>query len=498
MKRKLNNEELNIILKKIYSNIPQHFTDDVKESILGNIKTTLLPQLESVTIYPHLINELIDKIEYTFIRSLIQPGEMVGCIAASSIGEQNTQASLNSFHSSGLFKANLTSGIVRLNELLNATKVIKTPALSIYFDSNKIDNTDLFKIKEICNSDIIFFDIKGILEKYQIDYFNDIEEFKEDLEYYKFYSMIYNNDFINCKYRLRLIFDRDQLYKIKKSIEYIMHTIIGYYKDVTEYCSFVFHPDYTNILDIFFHDVEDPEELLSKQDNIIFEKLQKYINSDNKVIIFIEKIFIPSILSLKISGITGVEECYFNEEKDGTWSIDTKGGDYKEIFCKDFIDVCKSKSNNMWDIFNLLGVEAARSFLLEDFSKIINVSRRHLDTLINSMINTGKIMSVSRYGIDRKQVGPFAKAAFEQPFENFFISATKGEKDLISGVSASVSLGKLAKMGTGMVELYFNDKMTKTELNKLEEQKIKELEIICDNHEKYNDDLFDENYIYDY
>jgi DNA-directed RNA polymerase beta' subunit len=189
-----------------------------------------------------------------------------------------------------------------------------------------------------------------------------------------------------------------------------------------------------------------------------------------------ERIFLQSILPLKISGVTDVEECYFNEEKDGTWYIDTKGGDYKEILLKDFVDFSKTKSNNMWDIYNIFGVEAARSFLIEEFGKIISVNNRHLDTLINSMTNTGKIMSVSRYGIDRKQVGPIAKAAFEQPFENFFISATKGEIDSITGVSASVSLGKLANMGTGMIDVFINQKMIERELKNLAEQKQKEEE----------------------
>jgi hypothetical protein len=62
-------------------------------------------------------------------------------------------------------------------------------------------------------------------------------------------------------------------------------------------------------------------------------------------------------------------------------------------------------------------------------------------------------MSVSRYGIDRKQVGPLAKCCFEQPIENFLISAAKGEKDEIQGVTASITLGKLSRMGTGSMDL---------------------------------------------
>jgi DNA-directed RNA polymerase II subunit RPB1 len=490
MKRKLFNEEIDKIFNYIYNEIPKHYTHDIKESIIINIKISLLPQLEHIEIYPHLVEKLINMIIESFIKSLIQPGEMVGCIAASSIGEQNTQASLNSFHSSGLFKANLTSGVVRLNELLNASKIIKTPALTIYFDSSKVDTTDLFIVKELCNSELIFFDIQSVLKKYQLDYFSDINEFQEDIEYYNFYSNLFENRFINCNYRLRLIFDREILYKTKKSIRDIMETIIGYFKDSVDFCYFVFHSDNSCKLDIFFNDeICDPEDVLYKQEQEVLDELKNYINPDNKIIIFIEKIFLPSILPLKISGITGIEECYFNDDKDGTWFVDTKGGDYKEILLKEFVNFKKTKSNNMWDIFNMFGIEAARNFLIEDFSKIISVNHRHLDTMINSMTNTGKIMSVSRYGIDRKQVGPFAKAAFEQPFDNFFISATKGEIDNITGVSASVSLGKLANMGTGMIDVFINQNMIERELKNLENNKQKQEENIIEENIMVDEEL---------
>jgi DNA-directed RNA polymerase II subunit RPB1 len=138
--------------------------------------------------------------------------------------------------------------------------------------------------------------------------------------------------------------------------------------------------------------------------------------------------------------------------------IDTKGSNYKEIIKQPFVDFKRTKSNNMWDLLEVLGVEGAHKYLLDEFGKIIKVNKRHLDVLIDSMTYPGKIMSVSRYGIDRKQVGPLAKACFEQPVDNFLISATKGEQDLLQGVSSTICMGKLCKMGTGMVDLIVDTK----------------------------------------
>jgi DNA-directed RNA polymerase II subunit RPB1 len=88
----------------------------------------------------------------------------------------------------------------------------------------------------------------------------------------------------------------------------------------------------------------------------------------------------------------------------------------------------------------------------------------------------GKIMSVSRYGIDRKNVGPLAKACFEQPCENFLISATKGEIDDIVGVTAAITLGKLSRIGTGSIDLIIDEAMIKRELESMKLDKIEEEE----------------------
>ena len=75
---------------------------------------------------------LVGEIETRFKRSLVHPGEMVGSIAAQSIGEPATQMTLNTFHMAGVSSKNVTLGVPRLNEVINVAKRIKTPTLSIY------------------------------------------------------------------------------------------------------------------------------------------------------------------------------------------------------------------------------------------------------------------------------------------------------------------------------------------------------------------------------
>ena len=125
-------------------------------SVIENNRSNIRKQLESIEIVPECIPELKAEIMQAFHRSRIQPGEMVGCLAASSIGEQFTQSSLNSFHSSGLRKANLTGGLKRIEELLNVTKKPHTPSLTIFFDPKQINTQSLQDVRKVCFEKVIW------------------------------------------------------------------------------------------------------------------------------------------------------------------------------------------------------------------------------------------------------------------------------------------------------------------------------------------------------
>jgi len=108
----------------------------------------------------------------------------------------------------------------------------------------------------------------------------------------------------------------------------------------------------------------------------------------------------------------------------------------------------------------MLGVEATRQFIINEFYKVLAISgasvgRRHIELLADSMTFQGKINSVNRYGIDRNETGPLAKASFEESVNNFFIASVNNETDDM-GVSSSIMAGKLAEMGTGYMDLIYD------------------------------------------
>jgi DNA-directed RNA polymerase II subunit RPB1 len=466
LKRQLTPEEIIDICSVIKGN---HIDPEINKAINHNIISTVKKQLEKITIYPETINVLKERIKISYETSFLHYGEGVGCIAASSIGEQNTQASLNSFHSAGIGKANLTTGVPRLKELLNASKIIKTPSCTIYLKPEVGDIKNIYTVKEFCDKDFIYYDLRSIIKDLRVDYCPELSDY--DKSYYHFFETFYDNSFKQYDWRIRLNLRLDLLYRIKKPLSYVAGCIklclgTGCSKlsaAIPETVSIVFFPDTIGIIDIWVtNDIDNPINIIKKKQSKNTEDLQTnfslLINDDNKVYFFIKDVVVPLLYECSISGMFGIEECYFTEEKDGTWSITTKGNNYRDIINHSMVDQYRTKSNNIWDIYEVFGIDAARMFLEEEFFKNLNnLNKRHLDLLTASMTNSGKIASVSRYGIDRKQVGPLAKICFEQPFDNVVQAALGGEKDMLIGASAAICLGKQINSGTGMVKLYMKE-----------------------------------------
>jgi DNA-directed RNA polymerase II subunit RPB1 len=479
LKRKLTSEEIEFIADAIVPN--PYISKDISMCIVENLKLNIRKQLSTIETYPENIPKLKDEIHKYYIRSQLDASESVGCIAASSIGADTTQASLNSFHSAGIGKANLTGGLVRQNELLNASKKVKTPSCSIHLNKDMIDVTNLFKVKEFVNSNIRYYELQDMIENISIE--NNPELNDEEKKYYNFFSNVFDEDHKGCEWRIKIDLKLDALYKTKKTLLDITCAIYSCIDEEREYIGIVFFPDITGRIDIWLKDhIEDPETYIKTSKKKKLEVLEYHkevidtiVNSDNKYQKFIKNILIPTIKLVPISGIFGIEDCYYSQiKKTDEWMIDTKGSNYKELIIQPYIDFKKTKSNNMWDMLEILGIECAHNFLVEEFSKVITVNKRHLNILLDSMTFQGKIMSVSRYGIDRKHVGPLAKACFEQPVENFLISATKGEIDDIVGVTASITLGKLSRIGTGSIDLIIDEDKIKRELEAMKLEDIKE------------------------
>ncbi len=365
----------------------------------------------------------------------------------------------DSFHSSGQAKAALTSGVDRLKELLGASKEIKTPSLTIVFDIPLEQRKKLRKVRELAHQHIEYYKFSDLCESYEIERLEDIEYD----EWYDFFDTFYNDSYKNCDIRIRTKINKEKLWKTRKNLEYIVYCLNGVINPDDE-LHFVFSPMEEFIIDIWCcsDNITSVDQILNPK---IYSQEQRdalttYIDSVSLGEFFLKYTVLPAILRTHISGLLDVERCYYSESKEHGWIIeDTKGGYMVDLWYCNIANLSLSRSNNMWEVYKLLGIEAVVKFLQEEFAKNISVSKRHLDVMIDWMTSTGSISSVSRYGVDIAKVGPLAKASFEQPLDAFFEAAHNAQKEIITGVSAAVATGNLANMGTGGFNLLYDLRM---------------------------------------
>jgi DNA-directed RNA polymerase II subunit RPB1 len=139
--------------------------------------------------------------------------------------------------------------------------------------------------------------------------------------------------------------------------------------------------------------------------------------------------------------------------------IETEGSNLAELLAHPEVDSSKTVSNNMWEIYDILGIEAARAFLIEEFSLVISsdstyINKRHIKLLVDMMTYTGIISSISRYGMRMgDQTGAMGRASFEESLDNFLKAGSYGERETTKGVSASIMCGKVSNIGTGLCQL---------------------------------------------
>lgn len=481
-KRKLTSAEISDIISFLapLKGIPSEVADAVVDS--HKIKYT--KQLSSIELYPDKIPAMKSILEKQFHKAQIEAGKCAGALSSSSIGEKNTQNSLSSFHSAGQTKVQLVTGVPRLEEFLNATRHIKTPCMDVYFNLPESDLKDLAKVKQVAQNVLEYKEMIDFVDDYTFTQNRELTESEQ--RWYSFHETFYSSEYDECEWSVRLKLDTYKLYSYKKSVSDLAQKIHSIYADAHCVCS----PDNVGILDIYIQtdsigDVDSVVRSLKSsrkkkrdddEDTQDGAELSMLINDDNKEFYFIRDLVIPSILYMQVSGIEGISQCYYEETPGGKWMIKTKGSNLRAVICNPLIvatsghpvwgKLCTT-SNHMWDVFEVYGIEATKTFLKTELSKLANVSSRHLDTLINCMTHTGRPVAVSRYGIDKKQVGTLAKVAFEQPFDNFFNSAMTSEKEDVSGISAAITVGIAPPIGSGMVTVLDRGTMDPISVDKM-------------------------------
>jgi len=140
--------------------------------------------------------------------------------------------------------------------------------------------------------------------------------------------------------------------------------------------------------------------------------------------------------------------------------LDTDGSNFVSVMIHPAIDGNKLYSTNVHDIYDQLGIEATRSVLYSEINSLFDdadINYRHLGLLCDSMTHAGKLMSVDRYGINKSDNGPVAKACFEETEKVLHDAALFGQMDPVTGVSANIMMGQTIRAGTAFTQILIDE-----------------------------------------
>ena len=409
-------------------------------------------------------------IEQQFHKSKIQPGEMVGPVAAQSIGEPATQMTLNTFHYAGVSsKSAATRGIPRLRELLHVSTNIKSPSVTIYLkddykhDKNKAqfvkNKLEFTLLKDIIHDCSVYYEPKNK----QLE--TDIPEDKEFLDMYKLFSDDIQEEFI--PWIIRFKFDKELMMDQGIVMEDVELAILEWANktDDLDRIKYIYSDDNSNELigrlsingilddssDDIFNGLLDQSDIISSLTSMSEELMNNIVIKGIKDI--------TGIVMNEIKNVKYIHNELIDEKE---WLLETDGTNLLDVMIQDYVNEHKTWSNDINEVYKLMGIEAARSLLIQLILEVINegagyINSRHVELLCDTMTSKGYLSAINRQGINRGDLGPLAKCSFEDTTDQLIKASIFGEKDNLYGVSSNIMLGNNIPSGTGFCDIFLDE-----------------------------------------
>ena len=410
---------------------------------------------------------LLETIVLKYKQAIAHPGEMVGVVAGQSIGEPATQLTLNTFHSSGVSsKSNVTRGVPRIEEILRLTQNPKNPSLTIYM--KPLDELEQEKATKYANM-IEHTKMGDVIQSIQICFDPDDSAtvFEEDVlllkRFYHFENMMDEcfasdknaNHASKSKWIIRMEIDKETLLDKNITMDDIHFAIKNSEYGKSIHCVY---SDYNMDKLVFRIRIIGVMQILKKKktanpldqsDNIfLLKNLQDSLMND---IILRGITNITNVTPRKLQNMLIKEDGAYT--KKDLWVLDTTGTNLLDTLALDFIDYKRTYSNDIKEVFEVLGIEATRQIIYNelvdvmDFSDIY-INYHHLSVLCDRMTLTKNLVSIYRTGILNDDIGPIAKATFEVHTEVFLNAARHGDFDHMRGVSSNIMCGQFGHYGT--------------------------------------------------
>ncbi|USN45602.1 MAG: DNA-directed RNA polymerase subunit A'' [Candidatus Woesearchaeota archaeon] len=346
------------------------------------------------TITKAKLDKICENVLEEYVSAQVESGDSVGLIGAESIGEPGTQMTLNTFHFAGVSEMNVTTGLPRLIELLDARKKIST------------EITEVFLKKEFNNAESVKRYASMIKETLLKDYLEEV-----------------SLDMAELKLIVKLNKQRMDLVDLKPvQVAKMLEKALKNYKIGVEEFTLTIVQSSTKDADFFS-----------------LYKLKEGI----------KKVY--------VNGIKGITQV-LPVKKGSDYVIMTAGTNLKDLYKLEFVDTFRTFSNSVAEVEKILGIEAARSLIVDELMKVIesqglNVDVRHIMLIADTMCMSGTVLGINRYGVVKEKPSVLARASFETPIVHLINAAMAGEVDTLRSVIENVMINQPIPVGTGTVKL---------------------------------------------
>lgn len=427
---------------------------------------------------------------HTCVRAHVVPGEMVGAVGASSIGEPTTQMTLNTFHYSGVASKDVTLGMPRLKELIDAVPSIRTPSMTIRFPeyaTREWVTTFAANLECVWLSQVV--DAMSIVPELLSPI--DFTESEESFAVYCFMALNVDQNVAQNAVPftpdtvLRYVLNKNKLQQHGMLPVHVALAVQQYFVDKVS---------------IVYADALMEEWFV----RLRFKGLTRA--SDELYAVAIKEVHEHLLETLIIHGHSSVSRVIVHEEKQPVlkldsgsishreqWCVDTQGSCLQDVLNMSGIDFTQCVSNDVNEVTGVLGIEAGAQMLKMEITNVLSfdgtyVNEHHIKLLVDTMTHEGTLQPMTRHGITKVNGGVFQRASFEETMEVFLEAATFASTDAVTGVTENIMLGKLAPVGTAAFDLVCSSELcTKyvatSDVQQFIPKKVKCPPLFMDNHQ---------------
>jgi DNA-directed RNA polymerase subunit A" len=387
----------------------EHVTDDIEAIVEDSelprrLKDRIyqtVDEREGVTV--EQADEIAEAVESRYLDTRVDPLDPVGTVSAQSIGEPGTQMTMNTFHYAGVAEIDVTQGLPRLIELVDARKTPDTPMMTVHLEDEYA--TERERAHEVV----------WAIEATKILALGDVSTNVAD--------MLVRVD-LNEETLMERWPTYDDVEEIAGEIADTVDDALGV-ETVRQGTVIEFGPSQPSYRELL--------QLVEELREIVFKGIEE----------------VSRVVIRKESTDDGDEE----------FVLYTEGSAFGDVLHIEGVDASRTTCNNIHEIYRNLGVEAAREAIINETMDTLeeqgldDVNVRHLMLVSDIMTNRGTIESIGRHGISGSKESVLARAAFEVTVNHLLDAAIHGEADDLNGVIENVIVGKPVSIGTGDVDL---------------------------------------------